>query len=619
MRATQKRPSRHADNRHAAETSRRFTALVTPARILLVIALALAVLTHIAALGFSFVDDDTTQIVGEPHIQSWSFFPQYFTQDIWLHKCGSNYYRPLFLTWMLLNFTFFGLEPMGWHAAVLLVHALAAALVYMLAAKLWKDPLAAGYAAILFAVHPVAVEGVAWVAGVNEPLMTVLFLVSLLCYLHGRERGRHLWTWISAATYLAALLVKETAIILPLLVLFYEISFQGFKVSKVSGSGQRAQDIQKSKSPALATRNVFMVLPPYAVAALLYLGARAFALNGLKPSHNNGIRVLTIISTWPAVLWFYLKELAIPWPLGIYHALPIVTRCRFGNFWAPLLGLLVIAAGLLAWSKWDVQVGRACALLFFPLLPVMTSVAYFDRGQLVHDRYLYLPMAGFAMLAALALRHITRFKRTASELPPAQVAVLSAVVCIFGIATVAQTATWANNESLYRHAVSVAPDSAPANVSWAQEMSAEGQPEAAMRWYRKAVALDPDDFRTYYSLGFFQAHFHHWDEAEQSLLKVTQLQPREPCLFFGLALIQESAGKLLPAEASFRRACATQPVPERAHLELARLMERQGRLQEAREELKAELAVAASPRTEEELEQLNRQLDGASGKTFTLP
>jgi cytochrome c-type biogenesis protein CcmH/NrfG len=607
MRSGQKSVSRRADKRRASGTDKSTAPLVTAPRVLLVLALALAVLSHIAALGFAFVDDDTTQVVGEPHIQSWQFLPQYFTQDIWLHKCGSNYYRPLFLTWMLLNYMFFGLEPLGWHAAVLLVHALATALVYVLVAKLWQDPLAAGFAALLFAVHPAAVEGVAWVAGANEPLMTVMFLVSLLCYLHARERGQKLWVWISALCYLAGLLVKETAIILPLLVLIYEIRFQGSKVSKFQGFGGRRTKVLGRETEDGRRGTVVRTLVPYAAAVLVYLGARGLALHGLAPAHRSSVSLVTVFSTWPAILWFYVKELIIPWPLGLYHTLPFVTQYRMGNFFGPLLGLIAIGAGLAAWSRREPRVGQTCAWLFLPLLPVMTSVAYFDRGQLVHDRYLYLPMVGMVTLGALALRRVKLLDITRFGLPLTQVVILSAVVCIFGIATVAQTGTWADNRTLYRHAVAVAPGSAPANVAWAQEMSAEDQPEAVLRYYRQALALDPDDFRTYYSLGFFQAHSRQWEDAEKSLLMVTQLKPEEPCVFFGLALVQKSAGKLREAEISLRHACSSSPVPEGAHFQLASLLESQGRLREAREELEAELAIGPDPRAEREIEELDQQ------------
>jgi Flp pilus assembly protein TadD len=607
MRAGQKALSRRTDKRQAAAS------LITPARVLLVLALALAVLTHIAALGFSFVDDDTTQIVGEPHIQSWHFFSQYFTQDIWLHKCGSNYYRPLFLTWMLLNYTFFGLEPMGWHAGVLLVHALATTLVYLLAVKLWKNPLTASFAAVLFAVHPVAVEGVAWVSGANEPLMTVAFLLSLWCYVHSRERGQQLWLWISVLWFLTALLVKETAIILPALIAINEASSAfGRRPSarNVQDHGRSLKTTGQAKTTRDFPRRLAATITPYAVALLVYLSARGLALRGLAPAHRNGATMLTVISTWPAVLCFYLKEILIPWPLGLYHALPLVTHYRIGNFLLPLLGILAIGGGLALWSRRMPQVGLACAWVLLPLLPVMTSVAYFDRGQLVHDRYLYLPLVGASMLGAMAVRQLRLFERLLFAVPLAQVAVLSVLVCIFGIATVAQTDTWASNQTLYGHAIAVAPNSAPANVAWAQELSAEEQPQAARDFYRRAIASDPEDFRTYYSLGFFQAHAQQWEDAERSLVKVTELQPHEPCLFFGLALVQAAAGKMPEAEASFRRSCAKSPVPEGAHLHLASLLERQGRLREAREEIRAELAIAPDPRAQDEMVLLDQELNG---------
>ncbi len=140
--------------------------LFEPSRWLLFAALAMAFLAHIAALSVPFLLDDQAQIVMNPHIRAWHFVPGYFTSDVWSQMgCGSNYYRPIFLLWLRLNYCLFAVDPRGWHTAALALHVLATGLIFLLARRVCKDGTAAGCAALIFAVHPVTVESVTWISG----------------------------------------------------------------------------------------------------------------------------------------------------------------------------------------------------------------------------------------------------------------------------------------------------------------------------------------------------------------------------------------------------------------------------------------------------------------------
>jgi 4-amino-4-deoxy-L-arabinose transferase-like glycosyltransferase len=182
-------------------------------------AVVAAVLPYLHTLGFAFVFDDHGQIVGSPRVQSWSHLPGYFTGDVWRSPVGfpGNYYRPLFLLWFLVNYTVFDAWPPGWHLTSVLAHALASVLVWLTARRL-AGPQAGLIAGVLFALHPVHVEAVAWVSGATEPLLAVCVLGSFWTYLRSLEPGASgLWRELSLLAYGLALLSKETAVVLPLL------------------------------------------------------------------------------------------------------------------------------------------------------------------------------------------------------------------------------------------------------------------------------------------------------------------------------------------------------------------------------------------------------------------
>src|SRR5574340_2500 len=188
-------------------------------------ACGLTFLLYIGALRFGFVYADRIQILDNPMLRSWSFLPRYFTSHVWAFdpSLPANYWRPLFLLWLLINRTLFGYAPLGWHFTALALHLGVTGLVYALAHKLTADRLSATLAALLFGVHPVLIETVAWVSGATDSLLALFLLPAFLLYLAARPLGarRTQRRAASLAFFALSLLVKETAAVLPLLIFAY--------------------------------------------------------------------------------------------------------------------------------------------------------------------------------------------------------------------------------------------------------------------------------------------------------------------------------------------------------------------------------------------------------------
>ena len=151
---------------------------------------AAAILCFVATLAFGFVYDDVPQILKNPAIQSWHYLPQYFAAHVWSSiypNSLGNYYRPVFLIWLRLNYAMFGTSPSGWHATSVAVHVLSTWLVFCVVLKLAKNRVTSFVAALLFALHPVHVESVAWISGVVDPLMSVFLLSAFWMFIEWRE------------------------------------------------------------------------------------------------------------------------------------------------------------------------------------------------------------------------------------------------------------------------------------------------------------------------------------------------------------------------------------------------------------------------------------------------
>ena len=176
-------------------------------------------LTYADILRFRFVYDDYPLVVANPRLASWHYLPLYFKTDIFSHYLANpliHYYRPIFSMWLFINHTLFGLHPSGWHALNVILHLTATVLVWNFVERLTTNRIVAFFATLLFGLHPIHTEVVVWISSCSEMLLTIFVLFSLLCVMRAAASANRIgWRTGSLVSYAAALLTKETAIMLP--------------------------------------------------------------------------------------------------------------------------------------------------------------------------------------------------------------------------------------------------------------------------------------------------------------------------------------------------------------------------------------------------------------------
>jgi len=445
------------------------------------------------SLSFDFVWDDHPQIVNSPIIRTWSNLPRAFGSDLWYHVARHQvYYRPLFVAWSMLNYTLFGLRPWGWHLGAVLLHVGAVAAVFYLARRLGLEYWAAALTALIFALHPIHIEPVAWVSAASDTMVTMFAALAFAAFLSGRDRegkNRAAW-WIASLMLLAcALLTKEMAVVFSALVGIYAW----------------LHPAKEKASPGHRVLGAVKEAAPYALVTLAYALLRKHALPHVTGEFDPSHGVMDMLRTLPLVLSIYLRQLLLPVGITALYYTPYVTSVNLSHVIAPAAVLGAALIGLWYWNRREGNstVAFAGLWLLIGLAPAL-YLRNFGNGDFVRDRYMYLPSIGFAILAAVGLRRMPSIKALSVQtVQCCAVAVLcSGYVC----ASISQQVYWGNDLLLLVRGQSLYPGNPYAAAGLAKEYSQMGAHDRAIALAQSVVRDHPE--YGYGPLALAEAYIH---------------------------------------------------------------------------------------------------------------
>ena len=456
-------------------------------RVLLATLACVTAVLYSGTLFFQFVWDDGPQIVDNPLIRSWRSLSRVFVSDLWFHTARRQvYYRPLFVAWSIVNYAVVGLRPWGWHLGSILLHLGATLAVFWLCRRLQLEYWTAALATLIFALHPIHIECVAWISAGSDSMVTIFAALAFVAFLNARDPDvtqKILWRIASIFLLLCALLSKEMA-----------VSFTALVGVYVWLCATREQ-----KPLSARVRESLAGMAPYACATIVYVILRKVALwhsmTQFDAQHGVGDMVLTL----PYVLAIYLRQLVLPLGLtGLYYH-PYVTNQILVHFLLPVLILASTAGIIYFWAHKtkDLVVPFAACWLLLGLAPAL-YIRAFGNGDFVRDRYMYLPSIGFAILAAKAIRLLPALKTWSAE--AIQGAAIAAL-CIGYIAiSVPQQAYWDSDLLVYARGHDLYPDNPYAAVGLGREYSRRGGHDRAIALVEGALKENPSDAYEVYGL-----------------------------------------------------------------------------------------------------------------------
>jgi protein O-mannosyl-transferase len=556
----------------------------------------LALFVALAALAFfspalrnDFVNwDDYTLLVDNKHFRGlgWAQLRWMFSTFLLGH------YQPLSWLTFALDYLIWGMNPFGYHLTNLVLHAANAVLFYFLALRFLRLGLserfepnnlgiraAALFAALVFAVHPLRVESVAWATERRDVLSGFFFLAAILCYLRANvslqsSSERRLYLSAALVSYVLSLLSKASGVGLPIVLLLLDI----YPLRRLGGN---PATWFAPGTKRIWLEKILFLVPAAAAAAIAPLAQYEVAATWPLDQHG----VVERLSQAFFGLAFYLWKTLWPVSLSPLWELPL----RLNPFYWPFLvsGAVVAAISIFVFAmrkRWPA--GLASWIYYLVLLAPVLGIVQSGR-QIVADRYSYLACLPWAILAGAGLFYSWKWSAARYGDRPARllVGVAAGVIVLgLGLLTYRQTLVWHDTDTFWLHVIAVTDNSAfrsgLAHHTWGRWLVDRGELDEAIKHFRRSIEIQPES-TIFSDLGAALARRGELEEAIRSFEKALARNPTLSEAHFNLANVLALQGRFSEATAHFEEAVRIKPNYAQAYHNLGKVWAAQNQLDKA--------------------------------------
>lgn len=524
---------------------------------------------------FEFVGfDDELYVTGNPQIKNglnvenivWAFF---------FH--GFSYWQPL--TWLshMLDCQLFGTMS-GWHhLSNLIFHILNTLLLFYIISKMTGTIWRSAFIAALFALHPLNVESVAWVAERKNVLSTFFWMLTLLAYARYVDRPKIDRYLIVIVLFVLGLMAKPIVSFLPFVLLLIDYWPLGrMQWSRSENYGPEAVPIVKSGyQGSVVLRLVLEKTPFFVLSAIsIYLSTLSVQNLGVVVSTEAVPMAVRIANA----LYSYIRYLAkIIWPqnLAVFYPYP-----NSLPLWQTLFsGLLLVVISAAVYLKVRRHPYLAVGWLWYliTLLPV-SGLIQAGLWPAMADRFAYVPSIGIFIIISWGLpaalsKHCKR---------NLVLSVLSgAVLFCFLICTALQTRHWKDEIALFQHALKVTDNNWPAHNNLGVAFYERGEFNKAALQFKEVLKIKPNHIGSRNNLANILFDNGKFKEAALQLKEALRIKPNDADIYNNLAIVLASQGKFDESVPFFEKALVIKPENDSAHYNFGALLASQGKLREA--------------------------------------
>lgn len=513
---------------------------------------AAAIAVYAGAVDGAFIFDDLPHIVHNPALRQVGDFGA---------ALDSEYQetRPVYLASVAVSYWISGPDPAAFRIVNIALHAVCVALVYALGLLMtpaddrrlrWFPAIAA----LVFAVHPLATEGVTYINSRSGLLIAAFGMGAIVALARG-------WRWLAVALMVMAAGCKESAVVVPVLAGLYLALFRGRG----------------------AVREVWPLLLPVVIVPVLFL------LRDNPHEGTIGAGTLPLVHQWltqPRVLVLFLLLAVAPVRQNIDYDFRVSTGLELEVIGAVAV-LVGLAYGAWRWRRRAPIASFGLAWFFVAIAPTNSVVPFKD---FIAERHLYLPLVGLALIGGWAAALAIARRRVA-------VAAVAVYAVALAALTVARNEVLGDPLALWTETVVSSPNKARPHVNLGILLLQRGEPTEGYFHLARAVELDPSDAAAQYNLGVY---FEHAGERERAVDHLRQAVALRPARSYrrsfahnagALAVAHYEAGAPADAETLLAEAVAADPDAATLRYNHAVVLLALGRPTEARAELEATLRL----------------------------
>ena len=502
-------------------------------------------------------------------------------------------YRPLVSLSFAVDYSFWELNPLGYHLTNLFFHILVCLVFYFFSKIiLEKNMEAALLASLIFASHPVHSESVAWIFGRTDLIAGFFFLTAFYLYVLYKDKRKAFYLIVSLLVFAMALFSKEMAATLPFIVILYDLIFE------------------KSRN----SRKRWLPVAGYFVILAGYLFARHKVLGELTLPAQ--IQYSDFFYHLPWAIMNYLRLLFIPLNLSALHALP--DKGDTGTLLIYIFLIGVIAALTIIVFRRDKRLFFLLAWIYITILPVMNRITMASATP-VAERFLYIPSIGYALLIGYAFIFWGRHKKVV-------VSVLTGLILLFSAQTFYRNRVWSNEGVFFADMIENAPTTYRGYYNLGNYYYELGKLDTAIILWEKTLAVNPRMYAVRNNLGVIyekrklydkaiaeyrkilavkdypEVHFNlgnvlikqeHYKDAIDELHSALKGKPMYPEASYNLAMTYEDSGQFTEALKWYKETIRLKPDNPAPHNNLGILYAKMGDKEKAAGEFR--LALKCKP------------------------
>lgn len=466
-------------------------------------------------------------------------------------------YFPLTYTALWLEWRLWGMNALGYHVVNVLLHALSAVFIWLVLHRL-KVP-GACLASLIFAIHPVNVESVAWITERKNVLPMVFYMLSILLFLKF-ESNERLWLYgLSLGSFLLALLSKTSVVMLPFILLS-------------CAWWQRGRIVRK---------DLLRSVPFLSLSGILGLVTIWFQYKRVIISEI--VRTDSFLSRLAGAawaIWFYIYKAIIPYKLTFVYPRWQIDKSSIVSF----LPVLLLVGLLILFLRYQRRWGRAflfgVGYFIVTLFPVLGFFnIYFMKYSLVADHWQYTSIIGIiALLVGLGSYAYNSWWKAPRQLA---IIVVFILIGLLSLQTWRQCHIYKDSETLWRDTISKNPDAYLAHLNLGVLLAHQGNFKEAMRHYSEALRIKPNNAKAHINLGVALERQSKLEEAISHYSKALVIKPNYAEAHYNLGVALGRQGNFTEAMHHYSKALRLKPNHAEAHNNLGNALARQGRLEEA--------------------------------------